>query len=151
MGRMADVAGGDRAEVSHETATAGNFPRFCEIQCSQINLHHCIAAANSLNDWFADAGVHTPPHPSGGGGEVSLVPKIALVQEPYLNRGKVRGFEKNLKVFCGKKSGKIRACIAVDKCLDVWPLSQFSDEDQMAIGIESNGSTLILVSSYIII
>ena len=148
MGRMAYVAGGDRAEVSHETATAGNFPRFCEIQCSQINLHHCIAAANSLNDWFADAGVHTPPHPSGGGGEVSLVPKIALVQEPYLNRGKVRGFEKNLKVFCGKKSGKIRACIAVDKCLDVWPLSQFSDEDQMAIGIESNGSTLILVSSY---
>ena len=96
MGRMADVTGGDRAEISHDSSIrgTGNFSRFCEIRCSQINLHHCIAAANSLNDWFADAGVHTPPHSSRGGGEVSLVPKVALVQEPYLNRGKIRGFEK---------------------------------------------------------
>ena len=143
---MADVTRGDRAEVSRETDT-GSFSRFREIQCSQINLHHCITAVHSLNEWFADTEVYTPPHSPGG--EVSKsIAKIALVQEPYLYRGKVKGFEKNLNVFTGKKSGKIRSCIVAEKSLDIWPLTQFSDEDQMAVGIIAGGSTLILTSTY---
>ena len=145
---MTDVAGGDRVGASCETST-GSHSRFHEIQCSQINLHHCVAAANSLNEWFAHTEGHTPPH----GGKVSNLSfnsaKIALVQEPYLVRGKVKGFEtKNVNVFTGSKTGKIRACIVVNKLLDVWPLTQFCNEDQTVIGIESGGSTLILASTY---
>ena len=75
--------------------------------------------------------------------------KVALVQEPYLFKNKIHGFDKKgLKLFSGKANCKIRACIIMEKNTDSWLLSQFSNEDQVAIGIKCGGSILVMASTY---
>ena len=92
-----------------------------------------------------------PPPQRGGGGSKGgkELAKVALVQEPYLFKNKIQGFDrKNLKLFSGKSNCKIRACIIVEKNVDSWLLSQFSNEDQVAIGLSCGGSVLVMASTY---
>ena len=75
--------------------------------------------------------------------------KIALIQEPYILRNKVHGFNlKSLKLFVGNDKGKKRAAIVTSKCLEAWLLTQYSDEDQVAIGINCGGNVLVMASTY---
>ena len=142
---------GARAEVAPDTST-GDFSRYQGIQCSQINLHHCVAAVHSLNDWFDATVLNTPPAPQGerGGSKVEKeFAKVALIQEPYLLRNKVHGFNlKALNLFVGNGKGKIRSAIITSKSLEAWLLTQYSDEDQVAIGINCGGNVLVMASTY---
>ena len=63
---------------------------------SQINLHHCLPATMSLNDWFARAEGHTTLPPPE---REAVLPKIALIQEPYQYKGKVKDISKDLVIF----------------------------------------------------
>ena len=103
-----------------------------DIFCSQINLHHCSTAALAINEWFAK----------------SLDAKIALIQEPYLIRGKIQGLQNNLKIYRGSQGPKIRACIATSNNIEAWLLTQYSNQDQTAIGIRMGGDILIVASTY---
>ena len=59
-----------------------------KIDFLQINLHHCVAAMENLNSCFRNYKTE----------------KIALIQEPYLARGKISGISKNLKTISGPGS-----------------------------------------------
>ena len=70
-----------------------------------------------------------------------------LIQEPYLNRNKLSGFDK-FKIFKGVNKGNFRALIVIKKSINAWLLTQFSDSDQTAISVKTNGKTYILASIY---
>ena len=112
---------------------------------SQINLHHCLPATTSLNDWFARAGGHTTPPPPE---REAVLPKIALIQEPYQYKGKVKDISKDLVIFSDDSKKKVRACIVTTKNVEAWILSQFTNEDQVTIGMRWGNSFLAVASTY---
>ena len=120
-------------DVSYDTGT---------LTFSQINLHHCTTASLALNEWFARQ------EKRGNSGVECSDAKIALIQEPYLSRGKVQGLHKNLKIFRGSNGPKIRACIATTDNIEAWLLTQFSNQDQTAIGLRMGGNILVVASTY---
>ena len=72
------------------------------ISCSQINLHHSVAAVHSLDEWLNS--------------NSKKFLKIALIQEPYLSDNfQVKGFSKNVKIYQGKHNVKIRSCIVMSQ------------------------------------
>ena len=111
------------------------------IGCSQINLHHCIDATHTLNEWMANTNMHTM-------GAIKVTSKVALIQEPYLSYGKVKDISKDYNIFIGKENSKTRSCIVTTKNVVAWLLGQFSDEDQVAIAIESDNNITVLASTY---
>ena len=93
-------------------------------------MHKCVSATVSFDTWLSDNNVH-----------------CGLIQEPYLNRNKVSGFDK-FKIFKGVNKGNFRALIVIKKSINAWLLTQFSDSDQTAISVKTNGKTYILASIY---
>ena len=106
----------------------------------QINLHHCVAAAQNFDHIFGKKLKDSIRHDTEN---------IGLIQEPYVRRGKVQGFSnKNFKIITGQGSKQTRACIVVSKRLQYWILTQFSNEDQVAIVVKSNDKYFVIVSLY---
>ena len=112
---------------------------------SQINLHHCLPATMSINDWFARAGGLTTLQPSL---REAVLPKIALIQEPYQYKGKVKDISKDIVIFSGDSKEKVRACIVTTKNVEAWILNQFTNEDQVTIGMRWGNSFLAVASTY---
>ena len=112
--------------------TLGTPPPVAEggIRCAQINLHKTISATISFDNWMTDKNVH-----------------CGLVQEPYLNRNKVSGFN-NYKIFKGATKGITRALIIMKKSINAWLLTQFSDADQVAISVKTKDKTYVLAIIY---
>ena len=109
------------------------------ILVSQLNLHKSLTPTEYINSWFNSKCNY-----------IEVRGKIALLQEPYLaNRNKQpTGFNKDLNVFVGASTGKIRACVVTEKSVNAWKLTQFSNNDICTIGVKSNGKIFILVSGY---
>ena len=113
------------------------------IICSQLNMNHCAASANHINEWLADPSVHNL-QPSTGGG----YGKITLIQEPYLRRNKVSNISKDFRIFRGINKGLIRSVIITTRNINGWILNQFSDADQVAIMIKTKKRTIVVASVY---
>ena len=135
------LRGGERSGTG-DGANASSGARTLFI--SQINLHHCSTATIALNEWFAGSVRHTPPLPYGEGGKS----KIALIQEPHYSINNTMGLSKELKIYKGRSEGKIRASIATTKDIDAWLLTQFSNEDQVAIAMKMEDSVIVFSSTY---
>ena len=82
-------------------------PRTPGLQVVQINLHHCEAASEDLMLSMEQEGID-----------------IALIQEPWLVRDKIRGLKaKGYDLFFLQKTGKKRACIVARSSLKLILLS----------------------------
>ena len=71
-----------------------------------------------------------------------------MIQEPHVYKGKILGLDRELKVYRGKGKTKVRACIATTKDIEAWLITQYSNEDQTAIGIKVEGGVLVMASTY---
>lgn len=90
-----------------------------KLKVLQINLQHCIAASAALLKQIVDGKV-----------------EVALVQEPYLNKGKVSGLNSaTTRVFAIQNQGGCRSCIVCRKEIDAILLPQFSSGDTTTIKI----------------
>jgi ribonuclease HI len=95
----------------------------------QINLHHSVAATTELSK--------RTEH---------METFVALVQEPWIVKGGIRGLSKRgLHSYGGPKP---RACILASPNLRLWELPQFSDRDCMAVNIKWRDTEAILASVY---
>ena len=101
------------------------------IACSQVNLHHCVAAVQVCNEWM---------------GKKQAGPRIAFVQEPYILENEVKGFNNIFNVFY--VGNKPRACIITSKNLNVHMLSHLCNRDQTVISVKLENSTIIMASVY---
>ena len=101
------------------------------ITCSQVNLHHCVAAVQVCNEWM---------------GKKQAGPRIAFVQEPYILENEVKGFNNIFNVFY--VGNKPRACIITTKNLNVHMLSHLCNRDQTVISVKLENSIIIMASVY---
>ena len=110
------------------------------ILVSQLNLHHSLTPVEYINDWFKNSKCNY----------LDVQGKVALLQEPYLatKNKQPTGFSKELKIFVGANTGKIRACIAVDKRVIAFKLNQFCDQDMVSIQVNYNNKIYVLASVY---
>ena len=109
------------------------------IEFLQVNLHHCVSAVQHFDQSFKKK--LSVCHRNGS-------EAIALIQEPYQRFNRATGFSNEYKVISGPGKGVTRACIAVSKKLNFWLLTQFSNEDQVAIVVKSNNKFIVIVSLY---
>ena len=72
---------------------------------------------------------------------------VGLCQEPGHSQGKIKSFEKHLKIFQGCDKNP-RACIVIDKSINSIKLNQYCNADQVAIQIMDGSNTLVLSSIY---
>ncbi|KNC23264.1 hypothetical protein FF38_04184 [Lucilia cuprina] len=118
------------------------------------------APQNDDADWFQvaevddtlldsdpeDVDVTVVYDPDFGDGEGE---ELILVQEPWTHHGKVRGLSiKGYKLLYANCSGNIRSCILAKSYLNIFILSDYSDEDTVAADWESGNSIIWLLSSY---
>ena len=73
---------------------------------------------------------------------------VGLCQEPGHSKGKIKFFEKHLKIIQGCQTNP-RACIILDKSINCIKLNQYCNEDQVAIQIKDGSRTIILSSIYL--
>lgn len=102
----------------------------------QINLHHCKAASAALVLRLAEKGED-----------------IALIQEPWTNNGKILGLSASgYRLLYATQSGNngksIRSCILAKANLNIFILSNYSDEDTVTAAWETGGSTIWILSCY---
>lgn len=104
-----------------------------EIEFTQINLHHCIAANLCRDITMGHTGV-------------------VLIQEPWVNKSMIMGFGYYKKrVFSGGKGGRIRAAMYVAPKYQTMLMRQFSDEDTAVVRITrdtAHGGDLLIGSCY---
>ena len=72
---------------------------------------------------------------------------VGLCQEPGHDQGKIKDFDRSLRIFQGCKINP-RACIVIDKSVNSILLNQYSDQDQVAIQITDGNRIIILASIY---
>ena len=118
-------------------SNVSNFINTLNIQ--QINLHHCVAAVQNFDFNFNKKQIE---------GFRKNEEYIGLIQEPYVKFGRISGFSSNYKIICSSTKKNVRACIAVSKKLRFWTLSQYTNEDQVAIIVNTNNKKVVLVSLY---
>lgn len=100
----------------------------------QINLHHSIAASSDLLLFMTRENID-----------------IALIQEPWLVKDKIRGLSNTqYTLFQSKNEGKVRSCILARKNLPIFLLSTYSNNDTTTVSCErSDGQPLIISSFYL--
>ena len=110
------------------------------ILVSQLNLHKSITPVEYINDWIINSTCNY----------LDVKGKVALLQEPHLSTKNLQptGFNKDLKIFVGANTGKIRAVIATDDRINAFKLTQFCNQDMVTICISSNNKSFILSSIY---
>ena len=108
---------------------------------TQINLHHCCQASLTLGERITDWTGQDDQASRKGWARA-----IALVQEPYLIKNKVKMFH-NVNIYESKEAGN-RACIITNKNVTGIILTQFTNRDQAAVLFNLNCKDTILVSTY---
>ena len=110
------------------------------ILVSQLNLQRSITPVEYINNWL----INSPCN------YLDVKGKVALLQEPYLSTRNLQptGFNKDLKVFIGANTGRIRAVIATDTSVNAFKLTQFCNQDMVTICVSSNNKSVILSSVY---
>lgn len=103
----------------------------------QINLHHCRAAALNLSAALGRMGID-----------------IALIQEPWHYRGRIRGLNTpGFTVLNAKSNSKVRSCIVLRNDLKYLFLSQLSNTDltvaRLEAGNAEGGKGLLIASVYL--
>ena len=102
---------------------------------TQINLHHSKCASAVLARSLAVVHTH-----------------IALIQEPWLFRGRIRGINNTGEVHVGTTNGDARACV-VTKGIDSFMLQELSSRDCTTIRINivderGRGKDILVCSAY---
>jgi hypothetical protein len=73
---------------------------------------------------------------------------VALVQEPWLNRGKICGLRTgNYVVLHHQSTGKKSVCIVAKRSLNLMLLAQYSTDDLSVASFEDQGGTKLLLAS----
>ena len=72
---------------------------------------------------------------------------VGLCQEPGHDKGKIKDFDRSLKIFQGCKVNP-RACIVISKSVNSIMLNQYCDQDQVVIQITDGNRIIILASIY---
>ncbi|CAL8087460.1 unnamed protein product [Orchesella dallaii] len=104
------------------------------IRCFQLNMHRAMAAASNLSDCMRDTGKGS---------------HIAMLQEPYVVKGRVRGCVKGYTVVdMGTVKYPARAAVILSRDLNAWPLTVLSDRDVAAAQIMVNGKNIVFASVY---
>jgi len=112
--------------------------RATHISFFQANLQHARGASGSLVKVMAE----------------ESLPAVALVQEPWVVQGAVRGLAgRDSVVHRGTSDLPPRACIVASKSLHSLPLPQFSSRDiataQLQMRLEGKEMTLVIASVYL--
>lgn len=107
-----------------------------KIGFSQINLQHCKSASAILARSMARLQTH-----------------IALIQEPWLYRGRIRGLTTSGDLFVGTSEGDARACICI-KGINGLLLQELSSRDCTTVRIEYEDEegrmkTVVISSAYL--
>ena len=89
--------------------------------CRQINLQHCQAASYNLCN------------------ELDMLQTyIAMVQEPWICRGTIKGSPSKANKHVGiGKQGRPRACIYTSTNLNTWMLPQYSNADVVTVSVNN--------------
>ena len=92
-----------------------------KLNCCQINLQHCQAASYNLCNELG-----------------SLQTYIAMVQEPWICRGTIKGSPPTANKHVGVgRQGRPRACIYTSTNLDTWMLPQYSNADIVTVSVNN--------------
>jgi ribonuclease HI len=90
-----------------------------DLEFLQLNLHHCKSASLNLRRHF----------------DVGCI-DIALIQEPWVYRNKVKGLDSKLgTTFVGTRSVRPRVCMFVSNNIHAVLIQEFSDQDLVAVRI----------------
>ena len=127
-------------QISQQFQTANTIfrkPRKKLISVSQLNQHRSYKAAENHRDWFHDNVGKNKTYRLG----------ICLIQEPFLRKNRLSLFD-GLEIFQYQGDERVRACIAVSKNIEAWPVIQFTNPDQCVIGFKNNHKTILVSSTY---
>ena len=107
------------------------------ILVGQLNQHRSFKAAENHRDWFHQHVGKKKEYKCG----------ICLITEPYIVNNRLKLFD-GLEIFQYNGNERIRACIAISKGIQAWPVLQFTDRDQTVIGFKNNHKTILVSSTY---
>jgi len=104
----------------------------------QANLQHSVSATGTLLQTVVG----------------KVAPCVALIQEPWVHRGSVRGLsQKDLTLVCAASDLPSRACILLSKGLDALALPQLCSRDaaavELLIDVGGHKQALVVASIYI--
>ena len=108
-----------------------------KIIVSQLNQHRSFRAAENHRDWYYENIGKKKRYNLG----------ICIIQEPYLINNKL-GLFNGLEIFQYQGNERVRACIALSKGIEAWPVLQFTNHDQCVIGFKNNHKTILVSSTY---
>lgn len=111
------------------------------LNVKQINVHHCKGATALISNALHTA--HTKNQKL-----------IVLIQEPWINRNKIQGFDPQIcNAFSLPNGTKPRSCIIATKNMSAALLPQFCDGDTTSIMIntssEGRNEDIVLCSAYL--
>lgn len=101
----------------------------------QANLHHAVAATAVLERCLAQDNID-----------------LALIQEPWVVNGEVRGLGATGKLLVNKDGTRPRACIVFDKCVNFLPVPELCSDDLVAAFANIRGwvgARVIICSAYL--
>lgn len=102
------------------------------IKVLQINLHHCIEASASLLVHIIKNNID-----------------IVLIQEPWVNQGKICGLEHgSYNLYYSSNNNKFRTCILCRRDIGILLIAQYSCCDQTVVRIETQNGPMLLTSAY---
>jgi len=121
--------------------SSGNIRSLNLLNLKQINLHHCKGATALIDNALHLA--HTRKQKL-----------IVLIQEPWINKNKIQGFNSQIcNIFSLPKGKKTRSCIVATKNISVSLLPQFCDGDTTSVllntGSDGMNEDIILCSAYL--
>jgi len=112
-------------------ASHGNIIYSKQIKFIQINLEHSMVATNNLMKIIEEEGTD-----------------VLCLQEPYVIHNKIDDIPRKHKIYVSGE-GRYRAAFVVTKSqIDYLLLSQFSDEDTVALETVSDKGKIIIASKY---
>ena len=117
--------------------------------CAQINLHHSVMASIACCQRIGDVGqrIDNTTTTKNNGHMTTDKPLIILAQEPYLQKGKVKVFSKDIKIFCSAENNN-RSCIFTNKNIKGLLLNQYSDRDMTTISVQLDNKKILFCSLY---
>lgn len=73
---------------------------------------------------------------------------VALIQEPYCNKGKIPGYN-GLTSFKADGNTRVRSCIYTSKHLKTIKYNQFTNNDIVTVGVKLKQKTIVFCSAYL--
>ena len=103
------------------------------IEVAQVNLHHAASASAVIASRFTADGLG-----------------ILLIQEPWVNKGEVRGLKmESNKVIWDLSSERPRTCIVLRNGIDFFCISEFLTQDLVAVQARNDeGAHFVVAAAY---